>query len=261
MIPEDELRKIPRREVIQKALENETSDRLSRIDAEFADGFEFINKYNDTVSIFGSAMPWDESNPHYQKARELATVLSDDGYSIVTGGGGGIMEAGNRGAMEAGGHSLGLNIKLPREQGLNPYTTDSMAFRYFFTRKVLLAYGAMAYVYFPGGFGTFDELFEILTLIQTKKMPVAPVVLIGSEFWTGIDLFVRTYMLKEFKTVTENELNLYTITDDIMVAKAVIDEHRNIASPLALPMEPGADPLSMDKEPPVKPLSKEDLML
>jgi uncharacterized protein (TIGR00730 family) len=242
----DEPAKIPKREVIQRELIKETAERLSRIDAEFADGFEFINKYNDTVSIFGSAMHWTDSNPFYHKARELAKVLSDDGYSIVTGGGNGIMEAGDRGAMDAGGHALGLNIMLPREQGLNPYTTDSMTFRYFFTRKVLLAYGAMAYVYFPGGFGTFDELFEILTLIQTKKMPAAPVILMGSEFWTGVDMFIRTYMFKEMHTVTEEELELYTITDDIAVVKALIDEHRDKASPLALPPDSNITPLSED---------------
>lgn len=237
---------VPNRIYTQRELETETADRLSRIDTEFADGFEFINKYNDTVSIFGSAMPWDETNPHYQKARELAGILSNDGYSIVTGGGPGIMEAGSRGALEAGGASLGLNIQLPREQYLNPYTTESMSFRYFFTRKVLLAFGAMAYVYFPGGFGTFDELFEIITLIQTKKMPPAPVILVGSEFWTGLDMFVRTYMLKELGTVTESEVDLYTITDDIMVVKTIIDDHRNKTSPLVLTTDENVMPLSSE---------------
>jgi uncharacterized protein (TIGR00730 family) len=234
----------PKREIIQKELIKETAERVTRIDREFADGFDFINKYNDTVSIFGSAMPWDETHPYYQKARELASSLSQDGYSIVTGGGPGIMEAGNRGAQEAGGQSLGLNIQLPREQYLNPYTTESMSFRYFFTRKVLLAYGAMAYVYFPGGFGTFDELFEIITLIQTKKIAPAPVILIGSEFWTGVDRFVRTYMLNELHTVTETELDLYTITDDLLVAKTIIDDHRDKNSPLVLPTEQDVTPLS-----------------
>jgi len=246
MIPEDELHKIPTREITQQALESETAERIGRIDTEFADGFDFINKYNDTVSIFGSANKWDETNPHYQKARELAIALSNDGYSIVTGGGPGIMEAGNRGAQEAGGHSLGLNIQLPREQYLNPYATESMSFRYFFTRKVLLAFGAMAYVYFPGGFGTFDELFEIITLIQTKKMEHAPIILIGSEFWTGLDRFIRTYMLKELGTVQEKDVELYTITDDILVAKTIIDDFRDKHGPLALPPSPDITPLSND---------------
>ncbi len=228
--PED----VIKRQVINEELQQEVAQRLGRIEEEFAAGFEFINKFNDTVSIFGSAMHWTEKNPYYRKARELAEALSDDGYSIVTGGGSGIMEAGDRGAQEVGGHSVGLNIMLPREQELNPYTTESMTFRYFFTRKVLLAYGAMAYVYFPGGFGTFDELFEILTLIQTKKMPPAPIILVGSEFWTALDLFIRTYMLKEFQTITEEELDLYSITDDILVVRTIINDHRDKTSPLVI---------------------------
>jgi len=137
--------------------------------------------------------------------------------------------------MEAGGHSIGLNIKLPHEQALNPYAAETMSFRYFFTRKVLLAFGAMAYVYFPGGFGTMDELFEIITLMQTKKMPVAPVILVGGEYWTAFDMFIRTYMLKELKTIDPEDLELYTITDDIPVIKAMIDHHRDTASALANP--------------------------
>lgn len=227
---------VPKREIIQRELQKETAERLSRIDTEFADGFDFINKFNDTVSFFGSArLP--ETNPYYQKARELGAILSDDGYTIVTGGGGGIMEAGDRGAMEAGGHSLGLNIKLPHEQALNPYATDMMSFRYFFTRKVILAYGAMAYVYFPGGFGTLDELFEIITLMQTKKMPLAPIILVGNEFWTALDMFVKTYLLKEMQTISPGDEDLYTITEDPAVIKALIDHHRDTANAFSMPAE------------------------
>lgn len=222
-----------KREVIQTELRQEVSERLSRIETEFADGFEFMGKFNDTVSIFGSArLP--KSSPYYKKAEELAKALSEDGYSIVSGGGGGIMEAANRGAFEVGGHAIGLNIKLPHEQALNPYTTESMAFRYFFTRKVMLAFGAMAYVYFPGGFGTMDELFEIITLMQTKKMPLAPIILVGSEFWTGLDLFIKTYMDKELHTIDPIDRELYTITEDIAVIKAIIDEHRDKTSALVV---------------------------
>jgi len=225
---------VPKREVIQRELKKEASERLSRIDAEFADGFEFIGKYNDTVTFFGSARLQPDS-PHYQKAQELAGILSKDGYTIVTGGGGGIMEAGDRGAMETGGHSIGLNIKLPHEQTLNPYATEVMSFRYFFTRKVILAYGAMAYVYFPGGFGTFDELFEIVTLVQTKKMPKAPIILVGGEFWTALDVYIRTYMLKELSLISPGDEELYTITDDPLVIKALIDSHRDTNSALSIP--------------------------
>jgi uncharacterized protein (TIGR00730 family) len=233
MYPAEHPDDVAKRSLIQKQLQEEVSDRLSRIEEEFADGFDFINKYNDTVSFFGSAR-FPETNPHYQKARELAKVLSADGYTIVTGGGGGIMEAGDRGASEAGRHSIGLNIKLPNEQTLNPYATESMSFRYFFTRKVMLAYGAMAYVCFPGGFGTFDETFEIITLIQTKKMPVAPVILVGSEYWTALDMFIKTYMVQEEHAATLEECELYTITDDIPVIKAIIDQHRDATSSLVI---------------------------
>lgn len=244
MIPDDELRKIPRREVIQKALQQETAERLSRIDEEFADGFNLINKYNDSVTFFGSAMPWTESNPYYQKAREIAGALSEEGYAIVTGGGPGIMEAANRGAQEAGGVSIGLGIHLPAEEGANPYVTESINFRYFFTRKVMLAFGASAYIFFPGGYGTFDEFFEVITLIKTKKMQAAPIILVGTEFWTGLDLFIRTYLLQEMHTINPGEEELYSITDDIHVIRALINNHRDKSSPLALPQDSDITPLS-----------------
>ncbi|MEO6761045.1 MAG: TIGR00730 family Rossman fold protein [Candidatus Saccharimonadales bacterium] len=227
----DDKAKIPKREIIQNELLTETSERLSRIDKEFADGFDIMNRYNDTVTIFGSAR-FDESSPYYQKAREVATALSNEGYTIVTGGGSGIMEAGNRGAFEANGNSVGFNIKLPKEQSLNPYTTESKPFRYFFSRKVILAYGASAYIYFPGGFGTMDELFEIMTLIQTKKMPAAPIILVGGEYWMHLDYFIKSQLLKGAQTISPGDEDLYTITEDIEVIKAVVNEHRDKVSPL-----------------------------
>jgi uncharacterized protein (TIGR00730 family) len=216
----------PKREIIQRELIKETSERLSRIDQEFADGFELINKYNDTVTFFGSAR-FDASHPYYQKAREIGGALSDDGYAIVTGGGGGIMEAGDRGAMEAGGTSIGLNIKLPKEQGLNPYATESMAFRYFFTRKVILVFGANGYIFFPGGFGTLDEFFEVITLIQTKKMPMAPIILVGTQFWLSLDQFIKAELLEGMHTITPGDENLYTITEDVQVIRAIMNHHRD----------------------------------
>lgn len=216
----------PKREIIERELRKETSERLSRIDQEFADGFDLINKYNDTVSIFGSAR-FQPDHPYYQKARDIAAALSDEGYAIVTGGGKGIMEAGDRGANEAGGEAIGLNIKLPHEQVLNPYTTDSMAFRYFFTRKVMLAFGARAYLYFPGGFGTLDEFFEILTLMQTKKMPLAPIILVGNEYWTALDMYIKAYLLEGMHTISPGDESLYSITEDIEVIKAIINHHRD----------------------------------
>jgi uncharacterized protein (TIGR00730 family) len=219
----------PRREIIKKELLKETSERITRIDREFADGFDLIGKYNYTVSFFGSAR-FTEENPFYQKAQEIAGELVKEGFTIVTGGGGGVMEAGDRGAFEAGGQSIGLNIQLPHEQAPNPYTTESMSYRYFFTRKVILAYGADAYIYFPGGFGTLDELFEIITLIQTKKMPLAPIILVGSEFWTALDMFIKTYLLEGEHTISPGDEELYTITEDIHVIKAIIEHHRDTAN-------------------------------
>jgi uncharacterized protein (TIGR00730 family) len=216
----------PKREIIQRELIKETAERVSRIDREFDDGFALIGKYNYTVSFFGSAR-FPEDHPYYKKAREVAAALSDEGYTIVTGGGGGIMEAGDRGATEAGGQSVGLNIQLPHEQSLNPYATESMAFRYFFTRKVILAYGADAYIYFPGGFGTLDELFEIITLMQTKKMPLAPIILVGSEYWTALDMFIKAYLLEGEHTISPGDESLYSITEDIPVIQAIIDQHRD----------------------------------
>jgi uncharacterized protein (TIGR00730 family) len=226
MQPQDSPAITPTREAIQKQIKKATSERLSRIDQEFADGFDLIGKYNDTVTFFGSAR-FTADNPYYQQAQSIAAALSEEGYTIVTGGGGGIMEAGDRGAAEAGGHSIGLNIKLPHEQSLNTFATDSMAFRYFFTRKVILTYDARAYLYFPGGFGTLDEFFEVITLIQTKKMPPAPIILVGGEYWTALDMFIRTYLLKQTNTISPGDEELYTITDDIHVIKAIVNHHRD----------------------------------
>jgi hypothetical protein len=230
----DELKQSPTRKVIEEALRKETSERVTRIDREFDDGFNLINKYNYTVSFFGSAR-FEEDHPYYKKAEEIAAALVAEGFTIVTGGGGGIMEAGDRGATEAGGQSLGLNIQLPHEQKPNPYTTEEMSFRYFFTRKVILAYGADAYVYFPGGYGTLDELFEIITLIQTKKAPLAPIILVGNEFWTALDMFIKTYMRDEFHTISPGDEELYTITEDIHVIKAIIEHHRDTYNAFTAP--------------------------
>jgi len=217
------------REVVIKELEKETAERLSRIDNEFADGLELMNQQNHTITVFGSAR-FDEHNPHYKKARFVAAELAKEGYDIVTGGGGGIMEAANRGAFEAGGKSIGLNIELPFEQNLNPYTTDSLNFRYFFARKVMLAFGASGYLYFPGGFGTLDELFEIITLIQTKKMEIAPIILVGSQFWGEMEKFIVSQLLEGEHTISPEDQNLYTITDDIDLIKSILNKHRDTHS-------------------------------
>ena len=161
---------------------------------------------------------------------EICGELSREGYTIVTGGGGGIMEAANRGAFEAGGKSLGLNIELPFEQDMNPYTTDSLNFRYFFSRKVMLAFGANGYIYFPGGYGTLDELFEIITLIQTRKMEIAPIILVGNDFWGDLDGFIRRQLLEGMHTISQDDHNLYTITEDVDLIKSIMNKHRDATS-------------------------------
>src|SRR5690606_36408416 len=156
-------------------LEEAIHNRISVIQKEFEDGFHFIKKHPKSVTFFGGAR-FDNTNPFYQQAVDLAKLLVKERYTVVTGGGPGIMEAANRGAQEGGGHSLGLTIELPHEQVTNQYVTDHVGFNYFFTRKVCLTFSAEAFVYFPGGFGTLDEFFEILTLVQTKKIPKVPII-------------------------------------------------------------------------------------
>lgn len=197
---------IPRDIVLQAAMY-----RLGNIDDEVQAGYNILRKYHKTVTIFGSARTTEDS-PDYAKAREIAGQLAEAGYTIVTGGGHGIMEAANRGAFEAKGDSIGFNISLPLEQSLNPYTTESLAFAHFAPRKITMTLYADAYIYFPGGFGTFDELTEILTLIQTGKTNKAPVILVGSEFWQPFDKLVRNDLLLH-NTIAEVDTSLYTITD------------------------------------------------
>jgi len=213
---------IPKQHITKQSILKETEDRLTRVDTELNEGFEVIHRYDKTVTIFGSAR-FVEGDKYYDLARQAGQMISGAGYTVSTGGAGGIMEAGNRGAYEAGGDSLGFNIKLPHEQVLNPYTTDHLSFHYFFTRKVILAYGAKAYVFFPGGYGTLDELFEVMTLIQTQKAPQAPMILVGSEFWNGLDKFIKEQMLDQAKTISEGDEQLYTITDDLDEMIRLID--------------------------------------
>jgi uncharacterized protein (TIGR00730 family) len=205
---------LPAKPITLHEVEEEIAKRVSEIDNEFMRGFKFIKDQPKSVTIFGSArLP--ETNPHYQRARHVGYKLAKLGYSIVTGGGPGIMEAANRGAFEADGRSLGLNIKLPAEQVANKYLSDSVDFYYFFIRKVMLSFSAEAYLFFPGGFGTFDELFEILTLVQTHKIEQVPIVLVGKEFWLEADAFIRKHMLgKGDHMVDADDMSLYHITDD-----------------------------------------------
>lgn len=188
-------------------------DRVSLIAKEFTDGFNFLRKYPKSVTIFGGAQ-FKEDSPEYQKAYGIAKRISTDlNYSVATGGGPGIMEAANRGAFEAGGQSLGLTIELSKHQIMNDYLTDHLDFYYFFSRKVCMSFSSEAYIFFPGGLGTFDEFFEIITLVQTRKIQRMPIILVGSDFWTPFHEVMKKEMLGR-KTVDAEDLELYTITDN-----------------------------------------------
>lgn len=189
-------------------------ERVEHIAREFTDGFNFIQGLERTVTFFGSAR-FTEEEAYYKKAREIASRLSKYGIGVITGGGPGIMEAANRGAYEAKGYSLGLNIKLRSEQKENPYVNESITFNYFFVRKVFLSYAAEAYIFFPGGFGTLDEFFEITTLVQTGKIEHVPIILVGKNYWDDLDKFIEKQMREKHKTIGENDRRLYHITDDV----------------------------------------------
>lgn len=186
--------------------------RVALIAREFTNGFEFVKNYPRSVTFFGSARV-KEDDFFYKKARDLAgRIVGELHYSVLTGGGPGVMEAANRGAFETGGNSLGLTIELPKEQKTNPYLTDEENFHYFFSRKVCLSFSAEAYIFFPGGFGTLDEFLEILTLVQTNKIPKAPIILVGVSFWTPLQNFFQEMILAN-EMIEKKDLALYTITD------------------------------------------------
>jgi len=195
--------------------------RLARISAEFLRGFRALHFVGPCVTVFGSARV-GEGDPHYQLAREMGARVAGLGFTVMTGGGPGIMEAANRGAHEAGGRSIGCNIELPHEQRPNPYVDRFITFRYFFVRKVMLVKYSVAFVVLPGGFGTLDELFESLTLVQTGKIAAFPVVLMGTEYWKPLCDFLRN-TLAAHGMVAPGDLDLLTVTDSLDEAIAVIE--------------------------------------
>ncbi|MBN2179109.1 MAG: TIGR00730 family Rossman fold protein [Deltaproteobacteria bacterium] len=194
------------------ALSIDESWRIFRIMAEFVEAVEELSHIGHAVSIFGSARvaPGDE---YYERTVELARLLAKEGFGVITGGGPGIMEAANKGASEGGGKSVGMNIRLPFEQKPNPYANISIDYKYFFIRKVMFVKYAMAYVILPGGFGTMDELFEALTLIQTKRIKSFPVILMGGGYWKGLLQWLKETMLKEGK-ISEEDLDIVRVIDD-----------------------------------------------
>jgi uncharacterized protein (TIGR00730 family) len=215
----------PRRIKQWTKMKGENAWTMFKVMAEFVDGFEILNNIGPCISIFGSARTKPD-HPYYKKAIDIARRLTEEGYGIITGGGPGIMEAGNKGAKLYGGPSVGLNIDLPFEQHLNPYidADKNLKHRYFFVRKVMFVKYAQAFVVLPGGFGTMDELFEVLTLIQTGKITKVPVVLVGSSFWSGMKEWITKIMLEQEHTISPDDLNLIPITDDIEEVVKIIND-------------------------------------
>lgn len=200
--------------------------RVLRIQAEFVEGFGALAGLGPAVSIFGSART-QPTEPEYQQAHDLAAKIVDAGFAVITGGGPGVMEAANKGAYDAGGTSVGLGIELPFEQGMNAYVDIGVNFRYFFARKTMFVKYAQAFVVFPGGFGTLDELFESLTLVQTRKVTSFPVVLVGRAYWGGLVDWLRDTMLRTGR-LSQPDLDLVHLTDDLDEVVRIILEAQEI---------------------------------
>ena len=196
--------------------------RVLRIQAEFVEGFGSLAEVPRAVTVFGSART-HRDHPEYATGRELGAALAEAGYAVITGGGPGVMEAANRGCSEAGGFSIGLGIELPFEQGLNDWVDLGINFRYFFARKTMFVKYSQAFVCLPGGFGTLDELFEALTLVQTKKVTKFPVVLLGSDYWGGLYDWIENTVLDAGK-IGEKDMELLHVTDDVDDAVRVVHE-------------------------------------
>ncbi len=198
--------------------------RVLRIQSEFVEGFGALAEVPRAVTVFGSART-PEGHPEYEAARQLGAALAEAGYAVITGGGPGVMEAANRGASEASGFSIGLGSELPFEQGLNDWVDLGINFRYFFARKTMFVKYSQAFVCMPGGFGTLDEMFEALTLVQTRKVTQFPIVLFGTEYWSGLVDWIRTAVVDGGK-VSPRDLELITVTDDIAEVVEVIERSR-----------------------------------
>ena len=229
LVPASKLPKIAQGESLKERddFKESVQWRIFRIMAEFVDGFEFLSDFKKSVTFFGSARTIP-SNPYYQEARKLAKMLADENFAVFSGGGPGIMEAANRGAYESKkGDSVGLNIQLKYEQRINDYIKKAMGFHYFFTRKVMLSYSAQAYIFFPGGFGTLDEFFEILTLIQTEKMPqYIPIVCIGNDYWKPFAKWIEETVYQHYKFIDKKDEDLYHLVNSAEEAFEIIKKSR-----------------------------------
>jgi hypothetical protein len=208
--------------------------RIFRIMAEFVDSFETMTRVGPAVAIFGSARVKPD-DPHYKTAEELAKGLAKQGLAVITGGGPGIMEAANKGAAEGKGRSVGLNIELPFEQKANRYANVPIHFHYFFARKVCFAKYSMGFVFLPGGFGTLDEFFELITLVQTQRLPRLPLVLIGRKWWSGLLRWMERHLEKRAYVAPE-DLELVTLTDKVDEAiEVILDYKRRVGPPETVP--------------------------
>lgn len=209
-------------------IKSENSWAIFKIMAEFVEGYDRMARTGPCVTIFGSARTKPE-NKYYQIAEEIAEKLTKKGYGVITGGGPGIMEAGNKGAKKGGGPSVGINIVLPFEQTSNPYIDYDkiITFDYFFVRKVMFIKYSQGFIVLPGGFGTLDELFEAMTLIQTKKIGRFPIVLVGIDYWSGLIEWIKNTMLAKEKNISEEDLNLYRLVDTAEDAVTHIEQFYN----------------------------------
>lgn len=200
--------------------------RIFRIMAEFVDGFQFIADFRKAVGIFGSTRASSKDH-YYQEARKLAKLLAKEKFVIITGGGPGIMEAANQGAFEAGGESVGINIQLPEGQRMNKYVKSPIGFHYFFTRKVMFSFACQVYVFFPGGFGTLDEFFEMITLVQTKKLlkPVL-VMAVGKEYWSPLFDWLEKEVYQKRSAVNKKDLSIVQLADSAEEAFKIIKKYR-----------------------------------
>jgi uncharacterized protein (TIGR00730 family) len=212
--------------------------RIFRVMAEFTEGFEELASVGPAVSIFGSARS-EPDDPYYKLAEQTASELVNAGFAIITGGGGGIMEAANKGAADAGGQSIGLNIELPMEQVPNEFQNISLNFRYFFVRKVMFLKYAHGFIVFPGGFGTMDEFFESLVLIQTLKQATFPVILMCSEYWAGLIEWLRTKMLDEHNYIAPEDMDVFTMADDVQTAVKIIKDFKESPRRSGIDLPPG----------------------
>lgn len=212
-------------------VKGENAWTMFKVISEFVDGYEIMNRVGPCVSIFGSART-PSDHPVYKQTVEVAKELVCNGFGVITGGGPGVMEAGNLGAHLEKGESIGLNIRLPFEQSGNPYISPDLSidFRYFFVRKVMFVKYAQGFIAMPGGFGTLDELFEVMTLIQTEKITRVPIVLMGVDFWSGLVEWIKKTMLEKYSNISPKDLDLFLVTDEPKEAVAYIQDYYSTSS-------------------------------